>query len=291
MQNYFDSLESQTYEDFEVIVIDDNSDDNEIYHIDEEFDKRGIKHTIIINEKNYGPGISRNKGIERACGEYILFLDADDWMESETLALLNEVAIQNAGVECIMFDYAVVVEGKETKHSILSSVDNNKLLYKINTSSMGKAYRRDFILKKNIKFYPAYLAEDFYFTIAAINRCVSFYHIKKTLYYYRMNNNSITHTIDIDRLNTIKEIIDTLEKKEFINKEEKRVFFLREYLYTLILSTKGKRNREVDVCLQDYRSLDIVKYAKCLCVHQTLFLLLYKFRLNKIIEIGLRICR
>lgn len=291
MRNYFDSLERQTYKDFEVILIDDASQDNAINNIKAEFEKRGIQYTIKINKTNCGPGVARNIGIENACGEYILFLDADDWFANDTLAILNETAIQMPEVECMAFDYFSVTGGNEKKHSILTCVQKCKLTYRINTSTWGKAYKRGFILDNHVQFYPGFLAEDFYFTIAAINKCNSFYHIEKNLYYYRMNENSITHTINLKWLSTIRLILEELFDKGYIDIEENNFFVLREYVYTIIRTEKGKRNKDVDIYLRQYRLGEILKYAKYLRTYQAAILILYKLRLNKLIDIGLRICK
>lgn len=290
MGNYFDSLERQTYKDFEVLLIDDASQDEKIDSIRAEFEKRSIQYTIKENKTNFGPGVARNIGIENACGEYILFLDADDWFDNDTLAILNETASQMPGVECMAFDYISVTGHNEKKHSILTCSQACKLAYRINTSSCGKAYKRKFVLDNHVQFYPGYLAEDFYFTIAAINKCSSFYHIEKNLYYYRMNENSITHTVNLKWLSTIKLILEELFDKGHIDREEHKFFVLREYVYTIIRAENGKRNKDVDIYLHQYRLGEIIKYAKYLRLYQAAILTMYKLRFNKLIGIGLRIC-
>ena len=86
LRECLDSILSQTLEEIEVLCIDDGSTDSclQILHQYEENDKR-IK--IISNTKNSGPGTSRNKGLEKARGKYVIFLDADDVFEKELLEL------------------------------------------------------------------------------------------------------------------------------------------------------------------------------------------------------------
>lgn len=290
MQDYFNSLENQTYKDFEVILIDDASKDGVISDIEKEFIRREICYTIKINETNCGPGIARNIGIEAACGDYLLFVDADDWISVDTLATLNEIIIQNPKTECLAFDYVSVTKGNETKHATITSKQLGRLTRCINTSSMAKVYRRDYILNNDIQFYPGYLAEDFYFTISAISKCNFFYYVNKNFYYYRMNDSSITHSINIERLNTVKKIIEELFSRRFINLEEKQFFILREYVYMVIRSKKGKRDLDVDECLRHYSLGEMLTCVRYLRVHQTILLLLYKFKLHKLIEIGFYLC-
>jgi len=72
------SVISQNYNNIEIIVVDDGSEDNTIAKVNEIIDKNPEKEIHLINQKNYGAGVARNKGIELSKGAYIQFLDADD---------------------------------------------------------------------------------------------------------------------------------------------------------------------------------------------------------------------
>ena len=72
-----DSILNQSFKDFEIICINDGSSDNSLKILEEYKDKR----IIIINKENAGSGVARNAGLEIAKGEYIFFVDGDDWLE------------------------------------------------------------------------------------------------------------------------------------------------------------------------------------------------------------------
>lgn len=97
-----DSVIGQTYNNIEVIIIDDGSIDNSFLILKNiaELDSR-IK---ILSQNNSGPSIARNIGLENATGDYISFLDADDWLEENAFQLLYKYISENAFPDIIMFN-------------------------------------------------------------------------------------------------------------------------------------------------------------------------------------------
>jgi len=89
LNNCIESVVHQSYTNWELLLIDDGSSDSSA-----EIMKAACKNDARIKEfhqKNAGPGIARNKGIEIATGDYIVFLDADDYIDSEYFALLEKI--------------------------------------------------------------------------------------------------------------------------------------------------------------------------------------------------------
>lgn len=291
MRDYFNCLEKQTFRDFEVVVVDDASNDEKAVEISKQLTELEIKNKVISNEKNYGPGVARNIGIQHATGDYIFFLDADDWIASNTMEMIDNLIKENPRLECIAFDYkSVNVSGDETVHSILNSNNEPDLIKNINTSSCGKVYKKKFIAENKLEFYPAYLAEDFYFTISAISLCKEFYHIKEPFYYYKQNSTSIVHNIKDEMIDKIKLIIDELYDREYITIAEKDYFVLREYIYTLIIQRMGKKDEYIVDLLNNYPNKQFKQNLKNLKAHQRVIISLYKMKVYKLVEIGLKIC-
>ena len=80
-----DSIIEQTYKDFEVIIINDGSTDNTNYILNE---YKNYSNIIIINQNNHGVSYSRNVGLEKAKGNYICFIDGDDYIDKDYLSTL-----------------------------------------------------------------------------------------------------------------------------------------------------------------------------------------------------------
>ena len=101
LRKCLDSALNQTLKEIEVLCIDDGSDDT-TKDILNEYSKNDSRCKIIPQE-NSGAGIARNNGIKHSNGEYIVFLDADDWIESEMCESLYDFA-KNLDVDLILFD-------------------------------------------------------------------------------------------------------------------------------------------------------------------------------------------
>ena len=101
LREAIESVLKQTYTDFELLLINDRSTDNSM-EISREYSKKD--HRIVLlenNSENHGPGSTRNIGLDHATGEYIYFMDADDWIDKSLLqCAVNRMQETNAGNKC-----------------------------------------------------------------------------------------------------------------------------------------------------------------------------------------------
>ena len=206
VENYildcFMSLINQTYKDIEIICVDDCTKDNSISIVKEicKIDKRV---RIINNEDNRGLGGARNQGIDNALGEYIMFIDSDDYVEHNMLYEMygamkeNNVDAVICGVTMKGYDWSNThtafhyeCMAKEKKYNI----SNNKtILTDMWPSAWNKLFKMSIIRENNIRFKEKLLYEDHTFFYEYFSRCNSFYYLKRYLYNYRQQRpNSIT---------------------------------------------------------------------------------------------------
>lgn len=109
-----DSLLSQSYTDIEVIAVDDGSKDNSWQVLQKcAVDKR----LCCVSQTNQGVSAARNKGLELAKGEYVMFVDADDWLAHDAVARCVEV-MQESGADVCLFDYMREFGGKSERRSL-----------------------------------------------------------------------------------------------------------------------------------------------------------------------------
>src|SRR5690625_1025481 len=146
LEEYIDSVINQTYENIEIIAINDGSSDNSL-RILESYTLKNNNLTIISQE-NSGQSVARNKGINIANGKYIYFLDSDDYILSDTFKHTIKTMEEN-DLDLIRFAAAPFVEKIDMK------LDNNK--YDLsNLFEQNKIYRKEGFLKQNsLKFLPS----------------------------------------------------------------------------------------------------------------------------------------
>lgn len=202
------SLMKQTYNKIEIIIIDDGSSDSSLNEC-RSF-KRMDDRIMIIHKENGGVSSARNIGLDRASGEYILFVDADDYLEPNCVEKCVQVAI-NQKVDIVKFSYCKMI-GKIRKeysyHCITNSVidhkDYKKLVFPfvLSTYDFSNIWTM-FIRKKlakSIKFEDYCVGEDFLYSTYCIMSSANMFLINKPLYCYVINNNSKTQFFSVDNV-------------------------------------------------------------------------------------------
>lgn len=208
------SVLNQTYQDFEIICIDDASTDSSL-KILEYFANKDSRIKILRNEYSKGPGYTRNRGLDVAEGKYISCLDGDDWLSPKAFEILIEKA-ENDNLDVLIFKNIVYYEGWQNfgmeKYYDMEFMDiwdskvfnhwelDKTRLFSIPNAPWNKLYLRSFLDKNNIRFPNENLIHEdnpfFYEVITSAER-VSI--INKYLHNRRRRPNSIT-TLNNERL-------------------------------------------------------------------------------------------
>ncbi len=195
------SILAQSYKRFELIIVNDSSTDNSL-EICRKFNDNNV---IILNNgsKNKGGGLSsaRNLGMQYCCGEYITFIDSDDWIEYNYLEELVH-GIIDEDVDMVQCGYKRKLNDRKTLYKKCFSekiIDNNTQVLdeyfvenSIYTAVWGKLFRKDSI--GNLLFKEGYNYEDVIFMADLLEKIDKVKLIDKTFYNYRLNKNSITQS-------------------------------------------------------------------------------------------------
>lgn len=228
------SLISQTYKDIEIIIINDGSTDNSL-QICEKY-AQNDKRIKLYSKKNEGLGLTRNYGIDKSNGDYIAFVDSDDFVTENMCESLLEAAEQyNAEVvygNVYYYDNGMTKE----KNKIIETTVWQKnevsdfLLDLIGTKpsekndtimevSVWKAlFKKEVFEKFKIRFVSEreYISEDIIFDIDFLSKVNKVVAIKDFVYYYCVNPNSLSKSFRADRFEKVKKlyfkIIDMLKK-------------------------------------------------------------------------------
>ncbi|MBP3708096.1 MAG: glycosyltransferase family 2 protein [Clostridia bacterium] len=190
IERCLESIKLQTYRNIEIIIIDDGSTDNSGKICDRyaQEDER----FRVFHQRNQGVSVARNNGLDKATGEYILFIDSDDWINNNTIELLVN-AINNQETDFVMCQ--MVNSRKNAKSmSIKKRKDFIKTLKKIVVNEkinppFCKLYNTNLIKKNNIKFKEDIpIAEDLLFNITYCSKINSFEIIEDKCYNYNCDN-------------------------------------------------------------------------------------------------------
>lgn len=224
-----DSILQEPSEEIEIVIIDDNSS-NGCEAICDEYEKTDDRVRVIHQSVNSGVSEARNIGIHESCGRWIVFVDSDDWLEGNYLSKITEHDAVN--VDIIMFsamkeyagvsypfgtsDSSVIYSG--TKGEISLSELCSRMLKQCLLSThprydtvkycWGKAFRREFLEKNDIRFADLNYCEDIVFMSNVLCKACGVMQIPDRLYHYRVTENSAVNSFRTNAL---------AEQRKFVN--------------------------------------------------------------------------
>ena len=229
IERCLNSLIHQTLQDIEIILVDDKSQDNSSLICDN-YAKKDKRIKVIHKEKNEGLGFARNSGIEIATGEYLAFLDSDDYVDIdfyENLYNNNEGADIIYGASKDEYDGVTTRVGKcplskkvyeneeiipNILYNMIGNVNQNLVIGF--TTCMG-IYKNNIIKKYNIRFYSErqFISEDCLFNFDFIPKCKKIKFVDNTFFHYCHRKNSLTTRYNEKRFEKAEIMYNELVKR------------------------------------------------------------------------------
>lgn len=199
-----ESVVNQSYRELEIIIINDGSTDGSLNKCIEW--QRKDDRIILIDQKNCGQGPARNRGIEESHGQYIAFVDADDWIDVTTFEKAEQ-AVKKSMADIVLFDlYCVHFDNNENvvmyepirnQCSIEGNFtfeDDFSMFYKVSGSLCDAIWNRECF---NDIIMPAHAYEDEFVVNKIFAEGYKVIHLNEHLYYYNLDNiNNTTHNAD-----------------------------------------------------------------------------------------------
>ena len=191
LEECLESIRKQTYQDIEVILVNDGSTDDS-QAICEHFCQTD-KRFRLINQENQGQSIARNRGVAESTGELIVFIDSDDIVKFDLLSQLKKY--MSDGIDIVECDRTEAIQclNEEKKDIHVKEFDSNEALYQcfnhgVSWSPVAKLYRRKIVEK--VPFLENLIYEDFYTGIVSLKYIHKMRKIDYIGYYYRYHTSS-----------------------------------------------------------------------------------------------------
>lgn len=179
--------------DAEIICINDGSTDNSLEVL------QSYEHIKIIDKANQGSGVARNEGLKAATGEYVFFLDGDDWLVEGALEKMTAAADKD-NLDMLVFG-GWSCDGQKCRHGgysykkipkfypghVFCAAEVEDEIFKFPSTAWTKLYRREFLLKNNIKFQEIKVGQDQLFFFHSMITAQKIAVLPENLYCYRKN--------------------------------------------------------------------------------------------------------
>lgn len=258
LEKCLDSLVNQTLEDIEIIVVNDGSPDNSQAIIDDYKEKYPQKIKTLF-QQNAGQSAARNNALEYVSGEYIAFVDSDDFVELDTYEKTYNYAKQN-DMDIVCFGITRIYDDKVVKDTYhVAKADTVVSTYLLNEAGpCNKIYKFSIWKENNLKFSVNRIYEDLELVPQMVLYTEKIGYMKEYFYNYIIRQNSTMNQINYNaKLQSIFSVMETLKQK-FIDtkfKEELEFLFVEHLLHSAMLRFLPFEEGKMDII----RIVDIMR--------------------------------
>lgn len=202
LENCINSILNQTYKNIELILVNDGSPDNSQKIIDKY--KKKDNRIISIIKDNGGVSSARNEGLKNVTGEYIIFVDSDDFIDSNYVSCFLDLIVNNDADLVISYNYYDEKNLLPQSNNNIEIINKNDATYDLYMGKTGvavwnKIYKKDIIDKYNIKFNTDFwFAEGMTFNIEYFQKCQKIVKCNKKLYHQTPNPESAVRKFNIN---------------------------------------------------------------------------------------------
>lgn len=270
LRKSLESIIKQTYQNIEIICIDDCSTDNSL-KILEEYAKQDQKIKIIKNSINKGQAYSRNEGLKIANGKYIGFVDADDWIEEDTYETCVNIMKKDNSIDIVSWKVKIVNDNCSDDDLFYKTAYNahqcnlygkhyltSDVILETNSVIWNKLFKKELIDDKHIEFPNGLIFEDTYFIYKYLmNSSYIFFENKPYYNYVRHKNCTLDNVYNSKTINNRLKIFERLYNYASENNKISKYKYLlkslfEQFIYNDYLNANKKDKKKV------------INFAKCI---------------------------
>lgn len=260
-----ESLLNQNYDNIEIILVDDGSTDGSSEICDKY--KKNSNNIRVLHKNNGGLSDARNKGIIEATGEYLMFVDGDDWIEKDTIKTLVWLVEEHEA------DMSTIIkkDHKDLTGEVLIGDGKRMILHMLNTScfeAWGKLFKKT--LFNDIRFPEGKIHEDLYTIPSIVLKCKKVVVYHKGLYCYRQREGSIMEEVmKGDFYDLVECCIDGINRcnllsndNEFVQDMQKwYLYHILWYYYNAICNLEKEQYKKAAANISFFYRITIKKYV------------------------------
>lgn len=223
-----DTLVNQTLNEIEIILVNDGSKDGSA-EIAKEFFEKYPNKIVYLEKENGGLSDARNYGLPYARGEYIAFLDSDDYVEKDMYKKMYELA-KKENSDMVLCNFYWEYPKKKKIGRMLEFNNKNEMLEKIRVEAWNKLIKREIIEKTGIKFPKGYRYEDVEFTYKLVPYLNKVIILNKAFIHYIQREGSISNSQNErtrEIFDVLEHVIEYYKENKIYNQYEKEL----EYIY------------------------------------------------------------
>ena len=249
------SIMAQTYSDWELFLVDDGSKDDSLKII-REYERKDDRITVI-HQENQGAGKARNKGLTCSSGEYVVFVDADDYLERNYFTLLSKHDEEIVFIDVNRRDENGKILAEERLSGLREKdkdyIIRGQMTGKILWGGVRKAVKRDLLYKNNIKYSEHKVGEEAIYSFLLLYYAKEISFIEEAVYNYEVHSNSLSQSYQKDPWGAVS--LALRDKVKELGCYDEYADTLNSFIVTATIVSLSK-------VAQNERYVDYLKYAK-----------------------------
>lgn len=242
LKKCLESVINQTYKDLEIICVYDESSDKSL-DILREYEKTDSRIKVVLSDKKEGLGAARNKGLKYATGEYLYFLDSDDWIDADYIEKMLSAALKSQSPVVVNTNVIMHREGREPAMyspaipypNIRDTyIPSEKAILNIIWNTWAYLWKKELLEKIDVKFPVGYYAEDIFFQAAVLAYVDKIYVTRDSVYHYMIREDSLSGTLKSDETFSVIEdyklfnrIVDFFKSRDLYDTIRAKLFWGR----------------------------------------------------------------